>query len=303
MTLIIGLVAAGLCVVLLVLSVLGVFDTAPAEGSLEAIETYYASGGRRAAAAAKLGTEPLPPAMERLRGLAIRLSPGRVVTNIQLRLDQAGNPGRWTVERVLAFKGLGLLALGGLGALLTIDTGAKAMVWAAFGAILGFALPDYLLAKRAGARQVQLRKGLPDAIDMLTVCVEAGLGFDAALAQVARNLEGPMAEECGRVLQEMQFGKSRAEALRALADRTTVRELRLFVSALVQAAGLGISVSAVLREQSREMRLQTRQRAEEIAQKIPVKILFPVITCMLPAMFLVILGPGIMGLGKVFGGR
>lgn len=300
MLLVIGLACAAACVALLALSALGVLDPAPAKESLDAIETYYATGGRRAAAAATLGVEPLPPVLQRLRGITVRISPAKLVGNVQERLEQAGNPGKWTVERILAFKGIGLFAVGGLGLLLTLDTGARALVFAIGGGLLGFAIPDYLLAKRASARQEQIRRGLPDAIDMLTVCVEAGLGFDAAMAQVARNLEGPMADECARVLQEMQFGKSRADALRAMAERTTVRELRNFVSALVQAAGLGISVAAVLREQCREMRLQSRQRAEEIAQKIPVKILFPVVFCMLPAMFIVILAPGIMGLSKVF---
>src|SRR5205823_569342 len=109
-------------------------------------------------------------------------------------------------ERVLAFKGLGAIVLGSLFLVLGLGSGPKALIWAFIGVFLGFALPDYVLAKKAAARQLKMRKGLPDAIDMLTVCVEAGLGFDAALAQVARNLDGPMADECARVLQEMQFG-------------------------------------------------------------------------------------------------
>ncbi len=124
-------------------------------------------------------------------------------------------------------------------------------------------------------RQVKLQMALPDAMDMLTMCVEAGLGFDAALAKVARNTGGPLADELARALQEMQIGKSRAQALRSMADRTTVAELRGFVSALVQASELGIPIASVLREQAKEMRLQRRQRAEEKAQKVPVKILIP----------------------------
>ena len=126
---------------------------------------------------------------------------------------------------------------------------------------------------------------------MLTVCVEAGLGFDAALSQVARNTTGPIAGEFARILQEMQIGKSRVEAFRALAARTTVPELNTLVSALVQADNLGIPVANVLRGQSHEMRLKRRQRAEEQAQKIPVKILFPLIFCVFPALFVIILGP------------
>jgi tight adherence protein C len=135
---------------------------------------------------------------------------------------------------------------------------------------------------------------------MLTVCVEAGLGFDGALGRVATNLEGPMSAECARVMQEMQFGKSRSDALRALADRTDVPELKSFVSAMIQAGELGISVGNVLREQAAEMRIRRRQRAEEKAQKLPVKILLPLITCLLPAMFVVVLGPAAIKIVHTF---
>jgi tight adherence protein C len=149
-------------------------------------------------------------------------------------------------------------------------------------------------------RQEQLRRGLPDAIDMMTVCVEAGLGFEAALSRVARNLTGPFAEECARVLQEMQIGLSRSQALRAMIDRTDVPELRSFVTAVVQSGELGISIGDVLREQSHQMRVVRRQRAEEKAQKLQVKLLFPLITCLLPAMFVVILGPALLQIMNFF---
>jgi tight adherence protein C len=127
---------------------------------------------------------------------------------------------------------------------------------------------------------------------MLTVCVEAGLGFDAALAQVARNTTGPLAAEFARVLQEMQIGNTRSQALRGMANRTTVPELRAFVSGMVQAGELGVAVADVLREQAKEMRLRRRQRAEEMAQKVTVKILFPLMTCLFPALFVIVIGPG-----------
>jgi len=144
---------------------------------------------------------------------------------------------------------------------------------------------------------------LPDALDMLTVCVEAGLGFDAALAQVARNTDGPLAAEFARALQEMQIGKSRGQALRALAERTTVPEARAFVSALVQAGDLGIPVARVLREQAKEMRVRRRQRAEAKAQQVPVKITFPLILCIFPALLVVVLGPGIINIAHALFGR
>ena len=132
-------------------------------------------------------------------------------------------------------------------------------------------------------------------MDLLTISVEAGLGFDAALSQVAKNTEGPLAGEFFRVLQEMQIGKTRAEAFRALAERTTVPELRAFVSSLVQADQFGIPIAKVLREQSKELRVKRRQVAEEKAQKVPVKIMVPLVLFIFPVIFIVILGPAAAG--------
>ena len=161
-------------------------------------------------------------------------------------------------------------------------------------------LPDLLLYNAGLKRQQALQRSTPDALDMLTVCVEAGLGFDAALSHVARNTRGPITGEFARILQEMQIGKSRTEAFQALAERTTVPELHTLVSALVQADNLGIPVANVLRSQSHEMRVKRRQRAEEQAQKIPVKILFPLIFCVFPALFVVILGPAGIQIASTF---
>jgi tight adherence protein C len=221
----------------------------------------------------------------------------RVVTaKIQHRLDLAGDPPRWSPERVLAYKGLGLIALGILGGLIGFRHGALLLPAAALGAVAGFFLPHVLLYNAGLKRQQKLEHALPDALDLLTVCVETGLGFDAAIAQVAQKTEGPMAAKCSRVLQEMQFGKSRVEALRALSERTTVTQLRIFVTALVQASELGVPVATVLREHAKDMRMRRRQRAEEQAQKVPVKILFPLIFCLFPALFVIVIGPGVISI-------
>jgi tight adherence protein C len=151
-------------------------------------------------------------------------------------------------------------------------------------------------------RTEKMQRALPDALDLLTISVEAGLGFDSALAQVARNTEGPLAHELARVLQEMQIGLGRTNALRALAERSTLSDLRGFASAMVQADTLGIPVGQVLRVQSEEMRVKRRQRAEEKAQKVPVKILLPLMACILPCLFIVVVGPAAIGLMGVFGG-
>jgi tight adherence protein C len=262
-----------------------------AAGSLALIETSYSA---TVVSRPDVGVSP-----GWLRSIALRLSPSGVAHGLQHRLDLAGNPPTWTPDRVLAAKGLCLLVGAGLGGLLGFRSAGWLVAGLATGAAFGFFLPDLLLLNAGQKRQTLVRRALPDALDMLTVCVEAGLGFDAALAQVARNTTGPLAQECARVLQEMQIGKSRNEALRALTDRTTVPELRSFVSALAQAGELGVPVASVLREQAREMRLRRRQRAEEQAQKVPVKILFPLITCLFPAMFVIIIGPGAISIARV----
>jgi tight adherence protein C len=231
-----------------------------------------------------------------LPGMAVRLSPAGARNSMQRRLDLAGNPQRWTPDRMLTVKGLGLVVLGSVGAALALRHPALLVLTGGVGAAAGFFLPDVLLYNSGLKRQKRLAVSLPEALDLLTICVEAGLSFDAALAQVARNLNGPLAAEFARVLQEMQIGKSRADAMRALAERTSVPELRMFVSALTQSAELGIPVASVLRAQAKEMRVRRRQRAEAQAQKIPVKITFPLIGCMLPALFVMVLGAGAIGI-------
>jgi tight adherence protein C len=245
---------------------------------------------------------PLPPLLERTRNLATRLSPASYGQRLQRRLDLAGNPPNWPAERVMAFKGAGLVLGGLLGGLFGLKHGLDLVIFAVVLGAAGFFVADVLIRNMGEKRQIEIQKGLPDALDMMTVCVEAGLGFDAALSRVALNLEGPMAAECARVLQEMQFGMSRTEALRALVNRTDVSELRTFVSSLIQSSELGISIGVVLREQAKEMRIRRRQRAEEKAQKLPVKILLPLITCLLPAMFVVILGPALLQIVHTLGG-
>src|SRR5207237_5061630 len=148
-----------------------------------------------------------------------------------------------------------------------------------FGALVGYLVPGAGLGQKAINRQEAIRMALPDTMDLLTVSVEAGLGFDAALAHVRKNVPGALSDEIGRMLQEMQLGVSRSVALRALAARSEVDELKAFVLAVVQADAFGISISKVLRAQARELRVKRRQRAEEKAIKVPVKLLFPLIFC------------------------
>jgi len=259
-------------------------------GGLAAIERTY---GTRAAPR-DAGRRPSAVLPSWLRTLATKLSPAGIAGTLQRRLDLAGNSPRWTVDRILAVKGLGLVGFAIIGGLYGLGSFGLTVVCGAAGGAIGFFLPDLLLYNAGLKRQAVMLADLPDAIDMLTVCVEAGLGFDAALAQVARNTRGPLAAEFARTLQEMQIGLSRSQALRGMVTRTSVSELRAFVAALVQAGELGIPVARVLREQASEMRVRRRQRAEESAQKVPVKIMFPLITCLFPALLVVVIGPGVI---------
>jgi tight adherence protein C len=285
-----GLTAIGLAIAMLALLLLSARTRQDAVAqALSAIETGYS---RHAPQDQPAAADSFAALSGGLRRLALGLSPPGLRSTLQRRLDLAGNPPRWTPERILTLKGLGLLALALLGGLYGLHHLGLAILYAGLGGAAGFFLPDLLLYNAGIKRQAQIQLALPDALDMLTVCVEAGLGFDAALAQVARNTRGPLAAEFARALQEMQIGNTRSRALRGMANRTTVPELRAFVSALVQAGELGIAIAGVLREQAKEMRLRRRQRAEEKAQKVAVKILFPLVGCLFPALFVVVMGPG-----------
>lgn len=234
----------------------------------------------------------------RLRATGARLTPVARRASLRRKLEMAGSPRGWDVDRVLALKVAGLLAGSIVGLLLPLLLGAFAatFVIAPAFALAGFFAADLGLYQAAYNRNEQIRRELPDALDLLTVSVESGLGFDAAMRQVAHKTVGPLADEFSRVLQEIQIGTGRASALRGLAERTNVEELQRFIAAMVQADGLGISISAVLRVQSSEMRVKRSQRAEEAAQKVPVKILFPLIFCIMPALFTVVMGPAVLSI-------
>lgn len=239
------------------------------------------------------------PLFDRLRGLAETISPDGTTARLIRMLDRAGNPAAWPVSRIMGAKGACLL----IGLVLGLVYGGIGVLGVVLALGLGAALffvPDLLLYNVALKRQEAARKGLAEAVDMLTVCVEAGQGFDSALTQVARAIEGPIAGEFARALSEIQIGKSRGEAFSGLGQRIDTPEVRNFVTALVQADRLGLPVAAVLREQTKAMRLARRQRAEEEAQKVTVKILFPLMLCILPALFVVVIGPGVIRLMGAF---
>ena len=236
----------------------------------------------------------MDPLLERFVGIGRRLSGADTADRIHRRLELAGNPEGWTVDRVVSSKVVGALVGLGVATLFALVLGfpftIKTLVIVG-GLVVGFYAPNLYLYQKSYDRQDKIQRALPDAIDLLTISVESGLGFDAAIQQVSRNTAGPLADEFSRVLREMQIGKGRGDALRALSDRTNLPELRSFVSSLSQADAFGIPIAQVLRVQSGEMRVKRRQRAEEKAQQVPVKITIPLIFCILPCLFLAVMGP------------
>jgi len=251
------------------------------------------------------------PARERLLrplynaalALGRRFTPAGARDAISRKLVMAGSPASWDADSVLACKVGGCASGAAVGSLVLFGFGfplpIRVVVFLAL-CLGGYYVPNLVLANAVQRRQASIRTSLPDSIDLLTICVEAGLGFDAALAHVSKNTTGPLAEELYRTLQEVQLGRSRKEAMRNLGARSNVPELSAFVLAMVQADIFGVSVASVLRIQSGEMRVKRRQLAEERAMKVPIKVLFPVLFCIFPALFVVILGPAVMRIAQVF---
>jgi tight adherence protein C len=295
----------GVLMVVIAVLVVGIAlgEAKPAQGvgrSIAALEAMaQAPAEMRAELDKPFGDRVLQPLQARALTLGRRLTGADSAERVRRKLDLAGNPRDWSVDRVISLKVIGSVALAVVGPALAIVLGMSlslCIVALLAGLVLGFFIPDLYLYQRTHDRSEKIQRGLADAIDLMTISVESGLGFDAAVQQVARNTEGPLAEEFARVLREMQIGKGRAEALRALADRTNVADLKSFVSAMVQADSFGIPIAQVLRVQSGEMRVKRRQRAETKAQQVPVKITVPLIFCILPALFVAVMGPAALSI-------
>ncbi|MHB9002903.1 MAG: type II secretion system F family protein [Coriobacteriia bacterium] len=245
----------------------------------------------------------LEPLSQSVRSIGSALAPRGYSQAVRHKLMLAGNPNGMEVGRFVATKILGATAVLGLFIAGTALRPLTSVTWVLIVVplvALAFFGPDLWLSGRVSSRKLAMRRALPDMLDMLTISVEAGLGFDQALAKLVRNTNGPLAEEFGRVLQEIQAGSERSEALRHLSARAEVPELNGFIMAIVQADVFGVSVSSVLRTQAVEMRMKRRQLAEETAQKAPVKLVFPLVLCILPATLIVILGPAAITFMRVF---
>jgi tight adherence protein C len=233
-----------------------------------------------------------------------RLTPAAYVRKLDRLLALAGRPASLPLGRVLAAKPL----LGLLGALLGFWISANSptpilKLVGIFVFLLGYFIPDLLLYSKGQERQKTMQLELANTLDQMLISVEAGLGFEGAMARAGENGKGPLAEELIRTLQDMQVGRSRRESYVALAERTNVPELRSFVQAVVQADTYGIAISRVLRVQAKVMRVKRRQRAEEKAMKLPVTILFPLLFFIFPVLFIAILGPAVINAIDTFSGQ
>ena len=244
------------------------------------------------------------PVTEGFAKTAKLISPGDYRSRAAKRLINAGSPGGMSVDRFMAAKsaaGLGTFLLVVFAGLVGTSPIGRSIFMALILTPLAFYLPDLWLHNVIQHRKLAIRRALPDMLDMLTISVESGMGFDGAVAKLIRSSKGPLAEELGRMLQEIQSGMARRDAFKNLAERVDVREVNTFIMSMIQAEVFGISTTKVLRTQADEMRLRRRQFAEEQAQKAPVKVVFPLVACILPATLIVIAGPAVLAIGRAFG--
>jgi tight adherence protein C len=258
---------------------------------------------------AALGQQQLPfsqrvltPLGDRFAGWTLKLHPKTTVEGVSARLLAAGLGRKISPTTFLAFKSA--LALGGLvlGALFGgAAAGPGGVLFAAIAlAGIGFIAPDFVVSGKARSRKDRIRAELPDALDLMAVSVEAGMGFDGAISKLTEHMDGPLADEFALTLGEIRIGESRQDALKKLSERTNTPELASFVRSIIQADQLGISLGRILRVQATDSRLKRQAAAEEKAMKAPIKMLFPTVLFIFPAMFLVILGPAFLNLSKIF---
>ncbi|MHA7281425.1 type II secretion system F family protein [Arthrobacter sp. TMS2-4] len=236
--------------------------------------------------------------------LGHRLTPHAYIAKLDHLLALAGRPASMPLAKVLTAKPLLGLA-GGLAGLLLVQSNPSKLfvLLAIFITILGYFVPDLLLYSKGQERQKAMALELANTLDQMLISVEAGLGFESAMQRAGETGKGPLADELVRTLQDMQVGRSRREAYLAMADRSTIPELRSFVKAIVQADAYGIALSGVLRTQAKVMRVKRRQRAEEKAMKLPVAVLFPLLLFIFPVLFIVILGPAVLNVMETFAGQ
>jgi tight adherence protein C len=299
-----GVVGIGLAIGLVVFGVLiQAEEKAVVRASLRQLEDYEVESVREKELLAPLKDRAFAPILTGLTDLGRRFTPQGYLDGVKQKLVSAGTGDQESIDRFLAIRVVTAVAapigaylawtyspVGGMGRLLL-----TLVVGAAF--LMG---PDSILDRKVQDRQFEIRKKLPDVMDLLVISVEAGLGFEQAMDRTVSAVPGPLSEEFARMLGEVRAGSTRADAMRALDARTNVPEIRSFVLAILQADTFGVSIGRVLRSQADEMRIKRRQLAQERAAKAPVKMLIPMVFCIFPALFVVVLGPAAMNIIDVF---
>jgi tight adherence protein C len=296
---IVAAAAAG-AILLIALGLAGNSSVDPVQARLTQLGTMQAKNLEELELQSPFLERTLRPLAAALSGRMSRVASSSFQEKAEKRLALAGNPGNLRVADWLGIKAVaaviggilfiflfGVVGLMGLPPVLRILMGA-------IGLMFGYTIPEFWLGGRVKKRQHLILLQIPDALDLLTISVRAGLGFDAALGKVVEKLEGPLTEEFRRALAEVRVGKPRREALRDIVPRTEVPPLTNFIGAIIQAEQLGVSISKVLQVQSEQLRIERRQRAEEMAAKAPIKMLFPLVGCIFPSLFIIILGPAII---------
>ena len=297
--LVVAAVAAG-AILLIVLGLGGSAPVDPVQARLTQLGTMQAKNLEELELQAPFIERTLRPLAAGLSGRMSRVASTSFTEKTEKRLALAGNPGDLRVSDWLGIKAISAIVfaivffflfaiVGVLGFPFAIGAG-----FGIIGALLGYTIPEFWLGGRVKKRQKAILLMIPDALDLLTISVRAGLGFDAALAKVVEKLQGPLSDEFRRALAEVRVGKARRDALRDIVARTEVGPLTNFIGAIIQAEQLGVSISKVLQVQSEQLRIERRQRAEEMAAKAPIKMLFPLVGCIFPSLFIVILGPAII---------
>ncbi len=311
--LVVWLILGFLVIGAILLAIMGLKEREAEEDPLQARLAEYIDAGREIHSLEEIELEQpfservLKPLGRWLGELALKFTPQNAIETAQRNLELAGRPGGLEAGTFVALRFVAMIGFGGgVFFLLKISPNktfhSKALLFGVIFAVLGYYLPDLWLKSKIRRRQENILRALPDALDLLTICVGAGLGFDGAMSKVVEKWDNELAFEFGRVLREIQLGKSRREALRDMADRVGLPEMSSFVAAIIQSEQLGVSLGKVLLIQAENMRTKRRQRAEEKAHQAPVKMLFPLVFLVMPALFIVLLGPAVMIVIQMFVG-
>ena len=299
LAIVVALVAAG-AILLIVVGLAGNSPVDPVQARLTQLGSMQAKNLEELELQQPLIDRTIRPLIGRLSGSVSRVTSQSFSQTTEKRLALAGNPGDLRVADWLGIKAVGAIVGGVIFFLLFFVVGVLGLplilriVMVPIGVMFGYTIPEFWLGGRVRKRQKAILLMIPDALDLLTISVRAGLGFDGALGKVVEKLKGPLTDEFRRALAEIRVGKARRDALRDIIPRTEVPALTNFIGAIIQAEQLGVSISKVLQVQSEQLRIERRQRAEEMAAKAPIKMLFPLVGCIFPSLFIVILGPAII---------